>query len=107
VDSAWFKLFVGESMKLPARVWKAIANGFMSVDYTKELSNINKPALILWGDRDIICPENGQKTLANGIKNARLIVYEGTGHALHWEEPERFARDIALFVQSFNMKVKM
>jgi len=24
-------------------------------------------------------------------------VYEGVGHALHWEQPERFAADVAEF----------
>jgi len=25
-------------------------------------------------------------------------VYEQAGHAMHWEEPRRFARDLAAFV---------
>ena len=32
------------------------------------------------------------------IPQARLLAYERVGHALHWEEPERFAADLAGFV---------
>jgi len=31
---------------------------------------------------------------------ARLLVYHGAGHALHWEEPARFAADLAAFTES-------
>jgi pimeloyl-ACP methyl ester carboxylesterase len=27
-----------------------------------------------------------------------LIVYERTGHALHWEQPERFAADLMAYL---------
>ena len=30
---------------------------------------------------------------------ARWLVYEGAGHDLHIEEPERFAADVAAFVR--------
>ena len=32
------------------------------------------------------------------IDGARLVVYPGAGHAVHWERPERFAADLANFV---------
>ena len=33
--------------------------------------------------------------LLDTLPDARLSTYEGTGHAVHWEEPERLAREIA------------
>ncbi len=35
--------------------------------------------------------------LASSIPGARLLVYEGAGHAMHWEEPRRFAADLTEF----------
>ena len=33
------------------------------------------------------------------IAGSRLEVYRGTGHAVHWEEPARFAADLVAFVE--------
>ncbi len=71
----------------------------MSVDYTNDLLTVNKPALIVWGDKDLITLAADQKTMSTNLKNSRLIVYEETGHALHWELPERFARDLVEFIR--------
>ena len=38
-------------------------------------------------------------TLANHIGAAELLVYHGVGHTPRWEEPARFARDVARFVE--------
>ena len=40
-----------------------------------------------------------QDALVAGIPDARLIVYEGGGHAFHWEDPATFARDLAAFAE--------
>jgi len=32
------------------------------------------------------------------LKNSVLKVYPNTGHAPHWERPERFAKDLAEFI---------
>jgi pimeloyl-ACP methyl ester carboxylesterase len=98
IDSSYYKLLVGESLKVPAHVWKAAATGFMNVDYSQALNNLTVPALLIWGDKDAFVSRNDQDILLTNIKNAKLLVYEGTGHALHWEEPARFAADLTSFV---------
>jgi pimeloyl-ACP methyl ester carboxylesterase len=35
---------------------------------------------------------------------ARLLVYHGAGHALHWEEPAQFAADLAAFTESLKYR---
>ena len=100
VPDWYFETVVAESLKLPARVWHALFGAMADVD-TPPLSRIAAPTLIVWGDRDVIARHADQHTLAAGIRDARLIVYEGTGHALHWEEPERFARDLVAELPRF------
>jgi non-heme chloroperoxidase len=34
------------------------------------------------------------------IAGSQFVVYQNAGHALHWEEPERFAADLAALARS-------
>jgi pimeloyl-ACP methyl ester carboxylesterase len=88
---------VAESLKLPARVWKAYLRGLLAADVPTEGGGIEAPALILWGDRDAFVPRQDQDALAAAIPRAELRVYEGTGHCPHWERPARTAADLAAF----------
>jgi len=56
------------------------------------------PTLIVWGDRDASSSRAQQDMLRTAISGARFVVYEGTGHALHGEQPRRFAADVVSFV---------
>jgi len=97
-----FNIYVNESLKLPARIWKSVLTELLPVDYTTELKKINKPALILWGDSDAIVHQKDQDMLVKAIQNSRLVVYKGVGHSMQWEEPGRFAKDLVEFIDSIN-----
>lgn len=100
VDTIFINKCIAESMKLPARVWHACASAILKADYTKELHNIRVPVMIFWGSKDGFCSKEDQQNLVKQIKKAKLIVYEDTGHALHWEEPERFTKDLIAFINN-------
>jgi len=89
---------VSESLKAPARVWRDAFAGLMEDDFTAQLNAISAPTLLVWGDHDSMAPRGDQYAVFGAIPSATLTVYEGTGHAVHWEEPERFARDLVAFV---------
>ena len=102
LSPAFLDMVVRESLKVPARVWRGAFAGFFEDDFAAELGAIAAPTLLLWGDRDALARRVDQDALVAGIPGARLVVYEGTGHALHWEEPARFAADLAAFVASLD-----
>ncbi len=90
---------VAESRKVPAQTWRALLDGMLATDANAQLEKIKAPTVIFWGDRETIFPLRAeQETLAKRISNAKLTVYEETGHALHWERPERFAIDLAAWL---------
>ena len=70
-----------------------------SADVSRQLASIAAPTLIIWGDQETIVSRADQETLANGIPGARLVIYNGHGHAPHWEDPARIAADLAQFVE--------
>lgn len=93
---------VDESLKVPARVWRAAFEGFLDADFSVELGASRAPALIIWGDADPLCPRGTQADLARAIARSQLVVYEGAGHAMHWEQPARVAADLARFARSLS-----
>lgn len=56
------------------------------------------PTLIAWGDNDRIIPVQHAYDAHEAIAGSRLEIFEGSGHFLHAEEPERFARLLQDFV---------
>jgi non-heme chloroperoxidase len=92
--------FVAESLKVPARVWRAAFAGFIGDDFSPRLREIEVPTLVIRGRHDAFCPAADQEAMLGLIQTARLIEYADAGHAMHWEEPQRFALDLSHFVTS-------
>jgi pimeloyl-ACP methyl ester carboxylesterase len=88
---------VAESCKVPAHVWKETLAALLDEVPASQSTRLSAPTLILWGDRDAYVSREEQDKLVAAIPGSRLVVYEGAGHVLHWEQPERVARDIAAF----------
>jgi pimeloyl-ACP methyl ester carboxylesterase len=99
VSAAFFETVVHESLKVPVCVWQATFATFLREGWSGELGQITAPTLIVWGNQDRFCPCDDQNTLVAAIPDSRLLVYPGAGHALHWEEPARFAADLAAFTE--------
>ena len=89
---------VAESLKLPARVWRAALAGQLAADYAAQVNRIQMPTLILRGDHDTIFSQAAQDAQVAGLANAVLKVYPETGHALHWERPSEFVSDLEEFI---------
>jgi pimeloyl-ACP methyl ester carboxylesterase len=98
VPDAFFDRLIAESLKLPARLWRAVVDGLMAFDDTPDLGRIAAPTLILRGEQDALFPRDDQPRLGAAIPGARLIVYPDTGHCPNWERPERVAADLVAFM---------
>jgi non-heme chloroperoxidase len=89
----------GELLKVPARVWKEMFAGLLAYDDLADLGRITGPTFLVWGDADGLIGRAMQDTLAERIRDSQLRVYEGVGHTPRWEDPIRFAGDVAVFVE--------
>lgn len=105
IDSAQVEVFIGESLKVPAYIWKAIGTEILKINFSSQLEKISAPTLILWGNRDSFCSQDDQDVLSKRIPNAQLKVYKNIGHAVHWEDGDNFVRDVELFIKT-NYKVQ-
>ncbi|MER6137606.1 alpha/beta hydrolase [Streptomyces sp. NPDC001815] len=86
-----------ENLKVPARVWRETMRGLLETDLAATLRGILVPTLVLWGDADSLLPRADQQLILDTIPGATLVVYEGAGHVLYWEEPERLVQDVTAF----------
>jgi len=61
--------------------------GDVEMNFEDRLGEIKAPTLILSGDLDIDYPAEYVRETAEGIPNAKLILYEGYGHGLagNWD----------------------
>lgn len=100
IDENFFNLLLQESFKVKANVWKGVWEGLMTANYRAQLHSVKKPALIIWGDKDIYGPLADQEFFLTAIQGSMILKYEDTGHSLHWEQPKRFAEDVAFFIES-------
>ena len=91
--------FVGEILKVPARVWREMFEWLLRYDDIAELERITAPTLMIWGDADALVGRDVQALLEERIHGAELLVYRGIGHTPRWEDPSRFASDVAAFVE--------
>ncbi|WP_270934781.1 alpha/beta fold hydrolase [Falsiroseomonas oryzae] len=102
VPPAFIDAMVAESLKLPARTWHAVfREAVLGADETARLGRVRAPTLLLCGDRDTLA-HDAQAALARGIPGALRLTYRGAGHALHWEEPARFAADLGAFATALS-----
>jgi non-heme chloroperoxidase len=100
LPSAFMETVVGESLKVPASVWKQALAGLTDEDHSARLGTIQVDTLILWGDQDTFVSREDQQTLQAAINHARFIPYEATGHSVHWERPEQFVYDLESFMHN-------
>lgn len=100
LDPAFLELVVAESCKLPARVWQAVLGELVASDLTQSRRRIRCPTLLVWGAHDAFVPKADQLQLMASLARAELREYRDAGHAAHWEEPARFAADVAGFAHS-------
>lgn len=62
------------------------------------LSTIQAPTLVLCGRHDWITPLEASEEIAREIPNARLVVFENSGHSPQVEEKEKFLAEVRSFL---------
>jgi non-heme chloroperoxidase len=78
----------------------AIANTWLDEEgLFFDLKTINTPTLILHGIHDKVCLFPLAIAQRDGIRNARLVPFEESGHFLFYDERERFNMELMKFIE--------
>jgi len=81
---------VGQMQKTPPHVAAACLEGVLDADLRPHLRTLDVPTAVLHGRHDGLLPLAGGEVLAEGIRGARLTVFEDSAHAPFLEEPDAF-----------------
>lgn len=81
----------------PRTAWAEVAR---HLDYRERLIEVRAATLVLVGHFDPQCPLVCSEELASGIANARMVIFEHSGHTPFVEEPERFVRELEGFFRT-------
>ncbi len=95
---AFLETMIAEVQRVPAAMFHELAKGSADPQHVEKLGRLKVKTLLLWGDKDSMFSKADQDSLLKIIPGSRLIPYPDTGHALHWEHPERFAQDLSAFM---------
>ncbi len=98
VPPALLATAVAESLRVPAHVWRLGFAGLLADDFASQLAQIAAPTLLVQGSADSFVPAADTERMLAAMPRARATVWQGAGHAMHWEEPARFAEELRRFV---------
>jgi len=91
---------VTESLRLSARTWRELAAGMKATGPAVALGSFGIPTLVLHGEKDLYVTPAVTDDLAAMVRARQRKKYPNTGHAIHWEKPAEFARDVLAFLES-------
>lgn len=98
MDDDAFDLALASAMMVPPEVRLALFS--RELDNDDVLAGIDVPTLVVHGRADRAVRLSSGEHIAGTVPGARLLVYEGAGHAPFFEDPERFNQDLAEFVRA-------
>jgi proline iminopeptidase len=73
-------------------------NGLLQYRFTQQ-GRLTMPILVIAGQHDWAAGPATQRALAQSLPKARIVEYEGAGHWMFIDDPERFARDVSAFLR--------
>jgi pimeloyl-ACP methyl ester carboxylesterase len=85
----------------PLSVLGELVSGVAGFDVAERLGEIDVPALVLVGTRDLLTPPSAARTMVAGLRRARpLAAFPGAGHMLMLERRHEVNAAIADFVEA-------
>ena len=108
VDPSWYEAAADEFMRVfstpRGRIafFSALREIYLDVPlgprgFWTRLERLSRPALFVWGDRDLLVPAKFARHTERAVPHARSIILENCGHVPHFERPKETHRLIRDF----------
>lgn len=73
-------------------------HAYPNMDYTADLPDVNVPALVTVGRHDWITPPEASAEIAELLPDARLVVFENSGHSPNLDQQDEFIAIVREFL---------
>jgi non-heme chloroperoxidase len=97
MPAGMFDAMVEHTLCIRARTLQALVDSVRSFDVGDRLSEVTTTTMLIWGDRDAFVDHESQARLLAELRDAELVIFQGAGHTPHWDDPARFAAEVARF----------
>jgi non-heme chloroperoxidase len=85
--------------KTPPYAARQSLEALFAADHRKTLASIAVPTLVCHGKHDSIFPFGAGEFLRKGIKGAKLVAFDDSGHSPMLEEADRFNSELTAFAE--------
>lgn len=86
-------------IQLTADEEAVISRSFSGFDYREDIKNIHCPILLIAGRYDVLNTIQESALIKNEIRNAKMIIFEHSGHAPFIEEEDLFIKEVMNFLK--------
>ena len=90
-----FAMMVGYNMLCPPHI--RVPSRKRNEDYRADAQECRVPALIIWGDQELVMPRVLFDESCANFADPEPVVFPDCGHATFWEAPEKFNQTLADF----------
>jgi pimeloyl-ACP methyl ester carboxylesterase len=97
-DPHFYRMMVRDLSRTTLESFLLSIASLRKTDLRPALSQINIPALGMYGDRDIIVDPNQWQPIRAGIPNAQIERFHEAGHFIMLDEPIRFMETLKIFL---------
>lgn len=81
-------------------IMRAVLSKVVNEDLTSQLSGINVPTLLIWGENDTATPVADARKMEHLIPDAGLVTFPGCGHYSFLDNPAQFRAVLNSFLNS-------
>lgn len=99
VDAYWRPFTDGRGREATVEFYRSMDFEKLA-QYEGKLAELDVPTLLVWGTEDQFAPIAGAHRFEHEIPGARLAAFEGAGHFVFDQEPERTIREVVDFLSS-------
>lgn len=91
-------MLVGKILEADPAVYRAAMIQLGTFNVRKRLKEINRPTLMISGEKDTTVPLDNQADLVRYISGSRQVIIPGAGHGVTIDHPQEFNRELLAFL---------